>query len=226
VALNPSGRNKNGTVGPPIPGTEVRIGPDGEILVRGPGVTNGYYGDSGATRAAFVDGWFATGDVGRLDEEGFLIITDRKKELIVSSGGKKIAPAPLERRLESDPLIAQAMVIGDRRQFLSALLVPEFAALEREARARGMRFADRRDLVGLPEVHSLYEQRLAEVGKDLAPYEQIRRFTLLAKEWSAESGEITPTLKVKRRVVEERYRDLIERMYTSPAPEAPSLRRS
>jgi len=226
VALNPSGRNKNGTVGPPIPGTEVRIGADGEILVRGPGVTNGYYGDPGATRAAFMDGWFATGDVGRLDEEGFLIITDRKKELIVSSGGKKIAPAPLERRLESDPLIAQAMVIGDRRQFLSALLVPEFAALEREARALGMRFADRRDLVGLPEVHSLYEKRLAEVGKDLAPYEQIRRFTLLAKEWSAESGEITPTLKVKRRVVEERYRDLIERMYTPTAPEAPSLRRS
>ena len=216
VALNPPGRNKNGTVGPPIPGTEVRIAEDGEILVRGPGVVRGYYNDPEATRRSFTDGWFATGDVGRLDSEGFLVITDRKKELIATAGGKKVAPAPIERRLESDPLIAHVALIGDRRPFVSALVVPDFAALEQAARQLGVVAQDRAALVARAEVRRLYEQRIRALMTERSAFEQLRRFALVCEEWTPETGEITATLKVRRRVVEERYGDLIARMYAAP----------
>lgn len=218
ITLNPPDRNKNGTVGPPIPGTRVRIATDGEILVQGPGVMQGYYNAPEATAAAFVDGWFATGDVGSLDPEGYLTITGRKREFIATAGGKKVAPALIEKRLESDPLIAHAALIGDRRPFLSALVVPDFEALAREAGARGIAPADRRTLVERPEVVGLYEERIGRLLADLSRHEQVRRFTLVAEEWTPESGEVTPTLKVRRRIVEERYRDAIERMYAQPPP--------
>jgi long-chain acyl-CoA synthetase len=215
LALSPPQRCKNGTVGPALPGTVLRIAADGEILARGPGIMQGYYNDPEATRAVLVDGWFATGDIGRLDEDGYLSITGRKKEMIVTAGGKKVIPSMLERRLESDPLIAQAALIGDRRPFVSALIVPDFAVLEREAASRGVFHQNRQDLTSHPEVRRLYETRIAALLSDLAPYEQVRRFTLLNQEWTPESGEITPTLKIRRRVVEERYHDPIERMYAA-----------
>jgi len=223
VTLNPPDRNRNGTVGPPVPGTEVRIAADGEVLVRGPGVLQGYYNDPEATRAAFVDGWFATGDMGQVDADGYLVITGRKKELIATAGGKKVAPALLEKQLEGDPLIAQVALIGDRRPFLSALVVPEFQILEREARERGIAFANRPALLAHPAVQRLFEERIAARLADRSSYEQVRRFTLMEREWTPESGEVTPTLKVRRRVVEERYRERIESMYAQPVgPGAPA----
>jgi long-chain acyl-CoA synthetase len=216
LTLNPPGRNRHGTVGPPLPGTEIRIGADGEVLARGPGVFAGYYNAPEETREIFVDGWFATGDQGHLEADGYLVISGRKKEIIVTAGGKKIAPAFIEKRLESDPLISQAALIGDNRQFLSALVVPDFAALERELRGRGLPGGDRQALVRRPEVCALYEQRVAALLADRASFEQVRRVALVAEEWTPESGLLTPTLKVRRNRVLERYRDRIDALYAAP----------
>ncbi|MEE9218497.1 MAG: long-chain fatty acid--CoA ligase [Acidobacteriota bacterium] len=220
VTLNPPDGNRSGTVGPPIPGTDVRIAEDGEVFVRGPGVMKEYYRNPEATRQALTNGWFATGDVGQLDADGYLRITDRKKELLVTSGGKNVAPAPLEQLLESDPLIAQAMLIGSGRRFLSALLVPDFEMLERQARRRGIDWSERRQLIEHPFTRRLYKERLGQLLRGRAPYEQVRRFTLLEREWTPESGELTPTLKLRRRVIKEGYREQIELMYRKPAATA------
>lgn len=211
--VNPGDRVKPGTVGPAIPGVEIRIAEDGEILVRGPCVMKGYWNKPEATAEAMVDGWFHTGDVGHIDEDGYLVITDRKKDIIVSAGGKNIAPQLIENLLKSDPLIAETVVYGDRRKYLSALIVPAFAELEPLARSRGISFAARADLVANPAVQQLYREHIDSRLADLAPFEQVRKFTLLDHEFTQQDGHLTPSLKVKRRDVYRRYWDLLEAMY-------------
>jgi long-chain acyl-CoA synthetase len=217
LTVNPPEAPRLGTVGKAIPGVELRIAEDGEILARGPNIMLGYYQKPEATREVLRDGWLHTGDVGRLDADGYLTITDRKKDLIVTSGGKNVAPQPIEARLKSDPLVAEALLVGDRRKFVAALIVPNFAALEARLSALGHLTADRAALVVRPEVRALYQQIVDRVNGELAPFEQIKQFALIPAELSVAGGELTPTMKLKRRVVEERYRDLIEQLYAEPA---------
>jgi long-chain acyl-CoA synthetase len=202
-----------GTVGRPLDGVEVKIAPDGEILTRGPHVMQGYFNKPEATAEAIdKDGWFHTGDIGQL-EDGFLTITDRKKDIIVTSGGKNIAPQPIESALKRSPLIAEVVMIGNKRNFASALVVPSFANLEKWAREQGIAFASREALVADPRVVDLYDRTVNELTKDYAQYERIKKITLLPREFSIETGELTPKLSVKRRVVEQKYKDMIDRMY-------------
>ena len=215
VTCNSPGAFRFGTVGRPIPGCEVRIGDAGEVQVRGDNVMKGYWGKPAETAAVFEDGWFRTGDVGVLDPDGYLRITDRIKDLIITSQGKNVAPQRVEGMLAGHPLLEQVVVIGDRRSFLSALIVPSFPALEERARRDGIPFTSREELVKRPEVVALYEQILRERSRELAGYEQIKRFALLPNELTQESGEVTPTLKVRRRVVELRYREVIDSMYAT-----------
>lgn len=210
IAVTPLAEARFGTVGPPLPNVDVRIAPDGEILVRGPNVMRGYYSRPADTAAVMADGWFHTGDIGTLDERGYLAITDRKKELLVTSGGKKIAPQPIEERLRAHPLVGEAVLLGDNRHFPAALIVPDFQAL---AKALGADVAAVRARVGDAPVRALYEKVVAAVNEDLAQFERIKKFELLAEEFSVSTGELTPTLKFKRRVVEDKYRTLIERLY-------------
>jgi long-chain acyl-CoA synthetase len=213
IALNRPQAFRFGTVGPPVDGVEVRVAEDGEILTRSPSVMRGYFGNDEATREAIRDGWFHTGDIGRIDADGYLTITDRKKELLKTSGGKFVAPQPIENLLRSDRFVQQAIVVGDGRHFVAALIVPAFDQLAHYARARGIPFDDPRDLVGHPRVHGLFEKRLTRVNVELPRYEQIKKFRLLAREFTQENGELTPTLKFRRKVIEERYRPIIDGMY-------------
>ena len=213
VTCNSPGAFRFGTVGRPILGCEVRIGDAGEVQVRGDNVMKGYWGKPAETAAVFEDGWFRTGDVGVLEPDGYLRITDRIKDLIITSQGKNVAPQRVEGMLAGHPLLEQVVVVGDRRSFLSALIVPNFPALEERARKDGIPFATREELVKRPEVVALYEQILRERSGELAGYEQIKRFQLLPRELSQEAGEVTPTLKVRRRVVEQRFREEIDALY-------------
>ncbi len=215
VTCNSPGAFRFGTVGRPIPGCEVRIGDAGEVQVRGANVMKGYWGKPAETAAAFEDGWFKTGDVGVLEPDGYLRITDRIKDLIITSQGKNVAPQRVEGMLAGHPLLEQVVVVGDRRSFLSALIVPNFPALEERARKDGIPFATREELVERPEVVAIYEQVLRERSHELAGYEQIKRFKVLARELSQETGELTPTLKVRRRVVEQRFNEVIDSMYAA-----------
>jgi long-chain acyl-CoA synthetase len=219
ICLNLQGRQKPGSVGPPIPGVEVRIGEQDEILTRGPHVMPGYYNNPAATAAAIRDGWFHTGDVGFLDADGFLHITDRLKDILVTAGGKNVAPQPIEERLKSRKWVAEAVLIGDQRPYVVALLVPAFPVLESEAQARGWPFTQRRELLGRPEVRALYQGEIDRVNADLAPFEQVKSFALLDRELSQDAGELTPTLKVKRRVIMKKFGDVIESLYAGrPSP--------
>jgi long-chain acyl-CoA synthetase len=213
ISVNPFGREKPGTVGLPIPGVEVRIGDQGEILTRGPHVMQGYYRNEAATREALRDGWFHTGDIGHLDPDGYLVITDRLKDLLVLAGGKKVAPQPLEKQLRSSIWVAEVVLIGDRRPYVTCLIVPDFAALEAEAKTRGWTVTPRRALLGRAEVQSLYQGEIDRLNAGLAPFEQVKRFALLERELSQETGELTPTLKVKRKVVIETFAPTIEDLY-------------
>jgi long-chain acyl-CoA synthetase len=214
ISANHPGHVKPGTVGLPLEHVEVRIAEDGEILTRGPHVMKGYYGKPEATAEAIdTDGWFHTGDIGFLDRDGFLVITDRKKDIIVTSGGKNIAPQPIENRLKTNKFFTEVVMIGNRRNFPAALVVPGFEALEAWARQQGLPFGSREELVRRPEVLAHYKRLVDELTPDLAQFEKIKKVALLTKEFTQESGEITPTLKVKRRVVEERYRSTIDSMY-------------
>jgi len=210
---NPPGAWRLGSVGKAIPGVEIRIADDGEILARGPNIMAGYYHKPEATAEVLRDGWFHTGDIGRLDEEGYLYITDRKKDLIITAGGKNVAPQPIEAILKRSPLVAEAVLVGDRRRFISTLIVPEFAALERRLRDLGRPPADREALLGRADVVALYQEILDSLNRELAEYERIRKFRLLPHEFSIDSGELTPTLKVRRKIVEDRWRDTIDQMY-------------
>jgi long-chain acyl-CoA synthetase len=191
---------KFGTVGPAIPGIDVKIADDGEILIKGPTVFAGYYNDEAATRAVLPgDGWLHTGDVGVLDEDGFLTVTDRKKDIIVTAGGKNVAPQNIENLLKGIPWVSQALVVGDRRPYLVALLT-----LDEEEVAK---------LDGQHDVRDLIDSAVAAMNESLAHFEQVRRFEILERDFSPEENEITPTLKLKRRVVEEHFAPQLERLY-------------
>jgi long-chain acyl-CoA synthetase len=213
ICLNLLGKEKPGSVGHAIPGIEVRIGEEGEILTRGPHVMLGYFKNEDATRQAIRDGWFHTGDVGRIDPGGRLVITDRLKDLIVTAGGKKVAPQPLEGRLKTSKWLSEAVLMGDRQPYVVGLLVPNFANLEAEARAQHWAFTSREELLGRPEVVALYQGEIDRLNQGLAPFERIKKFALLGKDLSQESGELTPTLKVRRRIIAQKYADLIQRLY-------------
>jgi long-chain acyl-CoA synthetase len=217
LTVNPQDAPRLGTVGPAIPGVELRIADDGEILARGPNVMSGYYNKPEATAEALRDGWFHTGDIGTLDSDGYLTITDRKKDLLVTSGGKKIAPQPIEGILKQSPLVAEAVVLGDRQKFAAALIVPDFAALERRLRDLGRSPAgsesERDALVRRDEVVALYDEIVDSLNRELSQFERIKKFRLLPREFSMAAGELTPTLKVRRRVVEQNWRQVIEEIY-------------
>ena len=214
ITCNRLDRFRFGTVGLAIPGVEVRIGEEGEVLTRGPHVMRGYYQNPAATAEVIdPDGWFHTGDVGILDPDGFLAITDRKKDLIKTSGGKMVAPQNLETALKADPLILDCVVLGDKRKFLTALVVPQMERLQSLAREKGIQAHSPQELVGRPEVRALIWERVDRVNKSLASFEQIKKIALLPEPFSLGSGELTPTLKIKRRVVSERYAEEIEELY-------------
>ena len=214
ISVNHLDHYKFGTVGFPIPGVEVKIAEDGEILARGPNIMKGYWNNKRATEEAIDrDGWLHTGDIGVFDAEGFLMITDRKKHLFVSSAGKNIAPAQIENLFLQSRYISQFVLIGDRRMFISALIVPDFDAIREHADKNGIEYRSVTDLTNHPEIHSLIERDIQNLQKDLANFERVRRFALLDKPFTIENGELTPTQKVKRNIVEERYRDIIENMY-------------
>jgi long-chain acyl-CoA synthetase len=218
LALNNAQNHRIGSVGKPIESVEYKFAPDGELLVRGPFVFVGYWHKPDATREAIEpEGWFHTGDIGRVDDDGFLYITDRKKELLKTSGGKMIAPQPIESKLNNNLLISNAVVVGDRHKFLSALIAPNFPALEDLARQLGIAFSSRADLVGKPAVNAEYQSLVHRVNEGLAKFETIKRFYLVPDEWSMESGEFTPTMKLRRRVVVARYADKIAALYHDEA---------
>ena len=213
IAVNKPGTAKLGTVGKPLANLEVRIAGDGEVLVRGPSVFKGYWNRPEETRDAFVDGWFKTGDIGHFDSEGYLSITDRKKDLIKTSGGKFIAPQPLENSLKLNPLIGTAVVLGDRRKFPAVLIAPHFPVLEDWARANHVDFASRQTLVANARVQALYEGIVEELNQNLARFEKLKRVLVVPEELSESHGTMTHTFKVRRRGIEARYRALIDEMY-------------
>ncbi len=217
ITCNRPERLRPGSVGLPLAGVELGIAEDGEILTRGPHVMQGYYKKPEATREAIdAEGYFHTGDIGHLDPEGFLLITDRKKDLIATSGGKKIAPQPIENRLKANRFISDVVIVGNRRNFPAALVVPNYELLAAWAGERGIA-APREELVKRPEVVAHYLELVRGLTADLAQFERIKKLALLPRELSQEAGELTPTFKVKRRVVEERYKELIDDLYRGAA---------
>jgi long-chain acyl-CoA synthetase len=213
IALNNPDAHRIGTVGKILPNVEVRIAEDGEILVRGPSIFKGYWNRPEETKAALVDGWFKTGDIGNIDADGFLSVTDRKKDLIKTSGGKFIAPQPIENSLKLNPLVGAAAVLGDKRKFAAVMISPNFALLEKWARENEIAFSSRVELVANPKVQALYESIVNGANQNLARFEKLKRVLLVAEEFSTENGVLTPTLKLRRRVVEDRYRKQIEDLY-------------
>ncbi len=213
VSANPLDAPKLGTVGKPVQDVEVRIAEDGEIVVRGPNVMQGYYNRPEDTAAVLRDGWFQTGDIGTLDADGYLTITDRKKDLLVTSGGKKIAPQPIEATLKRSPLIAEVVLLGDRRRFISALIVPEFAALERRLQELGRPAGEHDALAMRDDVIALYAEIVDGINRGLAHFETIKRFRLLPREFTIEHGELTPTMKVRRKSVEQNWSAAIDDIY-------------
>lgn len=204
---------KFGTVGKPFPGVEIKLAYDGEILAKGPNITQGYYKNKKETEETIKDGWLHTGDIGKFDEEGFLTITDRKKHLFKTSAGKYIAPTPIENMFLSSKYIEEFVLIGDKRMFLSALIVPDFEAVKEYADANGIAYKDKSELVKKKEIYDLIHMDISKFQKKLASYERVRKFTLLERPFTIEAGEITPSFKVKRKIVEELYSHVIEQMY-------------
>jgi long-chain acyl-CoA synthetase len=214
VAVNLHGQTRIGTVGRPLKDIEVKTAPDGELLIHGPNVMKGYYNREDETRETIdADGWLHTGDIAQIDADGFIRITDRKKEIIVLSGGKNVSPANLESRLASDPYIAQACVIGDRRKHLAALLVPDFEHLAEQLKQGDLANMTSENLVAHPKFRELFQARIREFNKPLSDVEAISAFKLIANPFTQENGELTPTLKLRRRIVQEHYRGEIESMY-------------
>jgi long-chain acyl-CoA synthetase len=213
IAVNNPLNHRIGTVGKILPNLEVRIADDGEILVRGPSIFKGYWNRPEETKAALHDGWFSTGDIGHIDNDGYLSVTDRKKDLIKTSGGKFIAPQPIENALKLNPYVGVAAIIGDKRKFAAVLISPNFPALEDWASANEIPFSSRAELVANPKVQALYESVVENINQNLARFEKLKRVLLVADEFSPDSGILTPTLKLRRRVVEERYRNQIDELY-------------
>lgn len=218
VSCHETSRFRPGTVGRPLDGVDVRIAGDGEILVRGDTVMKGYFNRPRETAEVFRDGWFRTGDAGRLREDGLLEVRERIKDLFKTSGGKYVAPQLVESTVGADLYVEQVTVFGDDRRFVTALVVPAFEALEEWARAEGVPFSSREELIARPEVLAFYRRRIDERSERLAPHERIARFTLLPQALTVEGGEVTPTLKVRRRAAAERFRAEIEAMYREEAP--------
>jgi len=216
LTLNPLDGIKLGTVGRAIPGVELKIAADGEILARGPNIMQGYYKQPEATRETIdADGWLHTGDIGELDSDGYLKITDRKKELLKTAGGKYIAPQPIEGMVKRNTFVANAVLYGDRRKFPIILVVPNFDNLERWAAERGLSYGTRAQLLQLADVQAKMEREVMGTLRDLAKFETPKKVLLLENDFTIESGELTPTLKVKRRVIEKRYKDQIDAAYAS-----------
>ncbi len=215
LSVNRPEKRRLGTVGPPVPGVEIRIAPDGEILARGPNIMKGYFNNPEAT-ADVIDseGWFHTGDIGEIDADGFLKITDRKKDIIINAYGKNIAPQPLEALLKSSPYVATPVLLGDRRRYLSALIAPNFDRIENEARAMGVKFASHEELIADPRIKQLFQNEIDRFNRNLDRQEKIRRFTLLPRDFTQEEDEMTPTMKVKRKNIDKKYKPLIDAMYS------------
>ncbi len=213
ISVNTPQRYRIGTVGPPIAGVEVTIAPDGEILCRGPNVMKGYYKKPEATHEAIDDaGWFHTGDIGVL-EDGFLRITDRKKDLIVTAGGKKIAPQPIENHIKLNKYVSQAVMIGDQRKFPIVLVVPNFEQLEKWAKIKNLLYGNHKQLIAQPLVKAKMEKEVLGKLTGLAHFETPRKLALLDRDFTVDSGELTPTLKVRRRVIDTKFKALIDRIY-------------
>jgi len=204
-----------GTVGKPLGNLEVKLRPDGELLVRGPSVMQGSWNKPEETAEVLdKEGFLATGDIAEIDDDGFILIVDRKKDLIVTAGGKNVAPQPIESQLKRSPFIDSAVLVGDRRPFITALISPNFLELERWATGAGIQVSGPRDLVAHPEVRLLYEGIVSLTNGALARFEQVKKFAILPVTLTIESGHLTPTLKVKRRVVEQEFASLVDAMYT------------
>ncbi|MGH7701016.1 MAG: AMP-dependent synthetase/ligase [Gemmatimonadales bacterium] len=214
LTINPLERIKVGTVGKAIPGVQLRVAPDGEIVARGPGIMQGYYHKPEVTREALdADGWFHTGDIGELDADGYLRITDRKKDLLVTAAGKNIAPQPIENLVKLNKFVANAVMLGDRRKFPIMLVVPDFQNLERWAGERNLAYRTRAELIGLADVQAKVEREVMGACRDLAKFEMPKKVLLLEQDFTIEGGDLTPTLKVKRRVVERKHQAAIDRAY-------------
>ncbi len=214
TAVNRLERYKFGTVGKALPGTEIRIAPDGEILIRGPHVFKEYFGDEAATREAIDgEGWLHSGDIGEIDAEGFLRITDRKKDILVTSGGKNVAPQNVENLLKGNKFVSQSFVYGDRRKYLTALITLNGEEIARWAGQNGIGEPDPEALAAHPRVRALFEEWVSEVNRGLAPFEQVKKFVVLGKDFSQETGELTPTLKIRRKEVVKKYGALLDALY-------------
>ena len=214
ITVNHEQKFKFGSVGQAVPGVAVKIADDGEILTKGPHVMKGYYKNPDATAETIdAESWLHTGDIGFLDDKGYLYITDRKKNIIVTSGGKNVTPSSIENLLITSPYIEQVMVIGDKRKFLSALIVPAFDSLKNSATAKQIQYNTIEDLVNHPAIYQMIEEDIERLTADLARFEQIKKFTLLPNEFTIENGEMTPSLKIKRKVIAEKYADIIDKMY-------------
>ncbi len=212
LTCNTFDRMKFGTVGPPVPEVEIKIAPDGEILAKGPNVMKGYYKKEQETREAMEGGWFHTGDIGHFDEEGFLVITDRKKDILITAGGKNVSPQPIENTLKANPYVQTAVVVGGGRKFISALIVPNYDKLEAYAKAKGIPFGSRKELVGREEITSFMLAEVNRATPNLASYERIKKIVLLDRDFDADT-ELTPSLKVKRHIVEKVFKPLIDLLY-------------
>lgn len=213
VTCNRPGDYKFGTVGKVLSDTEVKIADNGEILTRGGNLMMGYYKQPEETAKAIVDGWFHTGDVGEIDSEGFVRITDRIKDIMITAQGKNVAPLQIESVIGLDYFIEQVMVVGEKRPYLAGLVIPNFEALEEYAKEKGITWTSREDLISKPEIISFYKARIDEASVELAGYEQIKRFKLMPQEFSQETGELTPTLKMKRKNILEKYKAIIDEIY-------------
>jgi long-chain acyl-CoA synthetase len=215
MAVNTPANFRLGTVGKPIAGVEVTIASDGEILTRGPNVMKGYYNKPTATAEAIdSEGWFHTGDIGEI-RDGFLAITDRKKDIIVTAGGKNIAPQPIENKIKTNKYVSQAVMIGDKRKFPVVLVVPNWDSLEKWAKLQNILWTDRAQLLAMPTIRKKMEKEVASEVSELARYEMPKKVALLEHDFSIERGELTPTLKVKRRVVDKTYKKQIDDLYAS-----------
>jgi long-chain acyl-CoA synthetase len=216
--------NRMGSAGKPIPNVELRIAEDGEILAKGPCVMQGYYKSPESTREVLTaDGWFSTGDIGYLDKDNYLFITDRKKDLIKTAAGKFVAPQPIENALKTSPYILNAMVVGDKRKFISALIVPNPATVAAKAAEHGIKFSSNEEMAAHPWVRSLIESEVKRLTANLAQYESIKRFALLPEDFTFHNGSLTFTLKLRRRVVEQQFHDVIEQLYADVAEPRPIL---
>jgi long-chain acyl-CoA synthetase len=213
IAVNLPNRFRFGTVGPPLPGLEVRIAEDGELLTRGPSVMLGYYNRPEETREVIKEGWFHTGDIGHLDSDGFVTITDRKKDLIVTAGGKNVAPQPIERLLKASPVLLNAVVLGDKRPYLCALVVPNPETITDHAREQGLSFESYGALLQSPPIQEFLTNAVEKSTAGLASFETVKKVIPVEKDFTIEDGELTPTLKVKRRIVEKRFKNEIEALY-------------